>query len=62
MSGIFLNYRREDTSGYARGVVDRLRERFGTDHVFMDVDRIEPESILWMRLKPAWIIATPCWF
>ena len=42
MSGIFLNYRREDTSGYARGVVDRLRERFGTDHVFMDVDRIEP--------------------
>jgi hypothetical protein len=41
MSGqIFISYRRDD-SGYAAGrLFDRLRERFGRDHVFMDIDTI----------------------
>ncbi|MGH9276971.1 MAG: toll/interleukin-1 receptor domain-containing protein [Acidimicrobiales bacterium] len=39
---IFISYRREDTSGYAGRLNDRLRDRFGHDQVFMDIDAIEP--------------------
>ena len=39
---IFLNYRREETSGHAGRLYDVLAARFGDDHVFMDIDRIEP--------------------
>lgn len=39
---IFLNYRREETSGHAGRLFDVLAARFGEDHVFMDIDRIEP--------------------
>jgi hypothetical protein len=37
---IFLNYRREDTSGHAGRLYDALAGRFGPDNVFMDVDTI----------------------
>ena len=40
---VFLSYRRDDTGGYAVGLSDRLRSRFGQDdHVFIDVDTIAP--------------------
>lgn len=39
---IVLNYRREDTSGHAGRLYDALAERFGDDHVFMDIDKIDP--------------------
>jgi hypothetical protein len=39
---IFINYRREDTSGHAGRLYDALAARFGDDHVFMDVDAIDP--------------------
>ena len=39
---IFLNYRREDTRGYAGRLYDRLSSRFGKEHVFRDVDAIPP--------------------
>jgi hypothetical protein len=39
---IFINYRREDSSGHAGRLYDALAERFGDDHVFMDVDAIDP--------------------
>jgi TIR domain len=39
---IFLNYRREETSGHAGRLYDALAARFDDDHVFMDIDRIEP--------------------
>lgn len=42
MSGIFISYRREDSAGHAGRLFDRLQERFGKDHVFMDVAGIEP--------------------
>ncbi len=42
MSGIFLSYRREDSAGHAGRLFDRLSARFGTDHVFIDVDTIKP--------------------
>jgi hypothetical protein len=39
---IFLNYRREETSGHAGRLYDELVLRFGEDHIFMDVDTIQP--------------------
>lgn len=42
MEGIFISYRREESSGHAGRIYDRLRERFGKNRVFMDVSAIEP--------------------
>ena len=42
MPRIFLSYRREDTSGYALPVYDRLVKQFGHTRVFKDIDAIEP--------------------
>jgi hypothetical protein len=41
MPGIFISYRREDCPGHAGRIFDRLRSKFGTDVVFMDVVAIE---------------------
>ncbi|HEX2027882.1 MAG TPA: toll/interleukin-1 receptor domain-containing protein [Nitriliruptorales bacterium] len=41
-SRIFICYRREDTSGYAGRLYDRLRTHFGSHDVFIDIDDIEP--------------------
>jgi hypothetical protein len=38
--GIFISYRREDTAANAGRLYDHLSDRFGEDHVFMDVDSI----------------------
>jgi tetratricopeptide (TPR) repeat protein len=42
MARIFLSYRREDSGGWAGRLYDRLSQRFGDEHVFMDIDAIEP--------------------
>jgi len=42
MSQVFISYRRGYTSAYARGIYERLSERFGSDRVFMDIDTMEP--------------------
>jgi len=42
MPGIFISYRREDSAGHAGRILDRLREKFGRNKVFMDVTGIEP--------------------
>jgi hypothetical protein len=39
---IFISYRHQDAPGYAGRLSDRLADRFGSDHVFMDIDKIEP--------------------
>jgi hypothetical protein len=39
---IFLSYRREDSTGYARALYERLSTHFGDEQIFMDLDRIEP--------------------
>jgi hypothetical protein len=39
--GIFISYRRQETSALAGRLYDRLADRFGEDRVFMDVDTIE---------------------
>src|ERR1041384_8198954 len=41
-SGIFVSYRRDDTSGHAGRLADRLVEHFGRDRIFMEIDTIEP--------------------
>jgi hypothetical protein len=39
---IFICYRREDSSGHAGRLYDRLEAHFGDDDVFMDIEAIEP--------------------
>jgi hypothetical protein len=39
---IFVNYRREDASGYAGRLYEWLSDRFGRDRVFRDINTIEP--------------------
>jgi hypothetical protein len=34
---IFISYRRKDSAAYARGIHERLSQRFGADRVFMDL-------------------------
>ena len=43
-ANVFVSYRRQDTSHLAGRLYDRLADRFGPTHVFMDVDSIEPGS------------------
>jgi hypothetical protein len=42
LSGVFINYRREDSGGHAGFLYDRLRQRYGPDRVFRDIDAIAP--------------------
>ena len=42
MTSIFISYRRDDASGHAGRLSDRLVARFGPERVFMDVSDIQP--------------------
>lgn len=42
MPGVFISYRRDDSSGFAGRLADDLSEVFGADLIFMDVTGIEP--------------------
>jgi hypothetical protein len=39
---IFISYRRSDAPVHAGRMHDALVQHFGSEHVFMDVDKIEP--------------------
>jgi len=39
-NSVFINYRWTDSAGYAGRISDRLKDHFGKDAVFMDVDTI----------------------
>src|ERR1041384_1092231 len=41
-SGIFICYRRDDSSGHAGRLFDKLVDHFGKERIFMDIDTIEP--------------------
>ncbi len=41
MPGVFINYRREDSSGYAGRLFDILSAHFGRQNTFMDLDAIQ---------------------
>jgi hypothetical protein len=40
LGGVFISYRRQESSGLAGRLYDWLAARLGDDQVFMDVDRI----------------------
>lgn len=40
MPGVFISYRRRDTDGHAGRLAEELRERYGEERVFIDVDSI----------------------
>lgn len=42
MPGVFISYRREDSSGFAGRLADDLSEVFGPESIFMDVTGIAP--------------------
>jgi thioredoxin len=70
--GIFISYRRQETSHLAGRLSDRLADRFGEGQVFIDVDTIEPGvdfaeeisravatcKVLLAVIGPNWLIAT----
>src|SRR5512143_3857308 len=39
---IFINYRRDDSAGYALNLYGYLSNHFGEDNIFMDINKIEP--------------------
>ena len=69
--GIFVSYRRQETSHLAGRLYDRLADRFGEGQVFIDVDTIEPGvdfaedifravaacQVLVAIIGPAWLTA-----
>jgi TIR domain len=69
--GIFISYRRQETSHLAGRLYDRLADRFGEDQVLIDVDTIEPGvdfaeeifravtacTVLLAIIGPAWLTA-----
>ncbi|SRR6266403_497654 len=42
LSGIFVCYRRDDSSGHAGRLFDKLGVHFGEDRIFMDIEAIKP--------------------
>jgi hypothetical protein len=70
--GIFVSYRRQETSGTAGRLADQLANHFGVGRVFMDVDTIEPGvdfaeaiaraletcEVLLAVIGPLWLTAT----
>jgi hypothetical protein len=72
MTKIFISYRREDTSGYAGRLLERLSSEFGGENVFMDLEDIQPgtdfveaiqhavgsSDILIVLIGKRWLMAT----
>jgi hypothetical protein len=42
MARIFISYRRQDSGGWVRHLIDHLRQHFKPQELFMDIDTIEP--------------------
>ncbi len=51
--GVFISYRRGETSGQARALHDHLAQRFGAERVFMDVDSIDPGADFVQKIEEA---------
>ncbi len=51
--GVFISYRRGETSGQARALHELLSQRFGTSRVFMDVDSIAPGADFVEKIEEA---------
>jgi hypothetical protein len=53
MGGIFISYRREDSAGWTGRLSEDLRERFGPESIFMDIDTIQPGADFTEALQTA---------
>ena len=42
MGNVFISYRREDSAGWAGRLAERLKQTFGAESIFMDIDTIQP--------------------
>ncbi|HVO91235.1 MAG TPA: toll/interleukin-1 receptor domain-containing protein [Terriglobales bacterium] len=55
MAGIFVSYRREDSRDVAGRLVDRLRQDYSEEQLFLDIDGIPAgtnfDTVLMERLK-----------
>jgi len=51
--GVFISYRRGETSGQARALHELLSQRFGARRVFMDVDSIAPGADFVEKIEEA---------
>lgn len=68
MSGVFISYRRADSTAYSGRLYDRLISRFGKEGVFVDADNIKPgddfikilESTL-VACKALVVVIGPTW-
>lgn len=56
-TSVFISYRRQDTSGLAG-----LTDRFGADHVFMDVGSIAPGDDFRKRSTACWALRMSSWY
>ncbi|MGH8934120.1 MAG: FHA domain-containing protein [Egibacteraceae bacterium] len=52
-TGIFISYRRDDTSGYAGRLYDRLSAHFLEERLFWDIDTVEPGTDFVQRIERA---------
>ena len=53
MAQIFISYRRDDAAGHAGRLYDQLQEDLAGEHIFMDVDAIEPGVDFVARIESA---------
>jgi hypothetical protein len=53
MSKVFISYRREDAAGYAQAIYGQLERHLQRDHIFMDVDTVEPGVDFVTRIQQA---------
>lgn len=53
MRRIFISYRREDSAGWTGRLADRLKECFGSESIFIDIDTIEPGADFTEALRKA---------
>jgi hypothetical protein len=50
---VFISYRRDDAGAHARLLYDRLAQRFGADHVFLDVEALQAGTN-WREEECSW--------
>ena len=50
---IFISYRREDSQGFVDRISPMLKQRFGLENVFKDVDSIHPGAIFLDKIRQA---------
>lgn len=57
---VFISYRRNDTQDLAGRIADRIREVAQVNHVFIDVDGIEPGADFASKIRTALADSTVC--